>query len=416
MEAVSGDFSLLKRAYFYSVMAMIPIAYPSLPFNTILFDYVNAAFILVLSVLLFMRRYRVGIYLGTPFLVILVGSLISMYDSQDVSTNLKSLAQDAYLFLFLSILHNLIENDGDIRILTRWWLLLAIIESGIAIPSVIFHFSLVPSSTAQVPDLTRAQGTFLDCNSLSSYLGMSFFLVFNPFFKISPLSRCALGALIASGMISSKSMSAALGFLAGNLIIVVVYWAKARLVQRIKLVAGLAAIGLLAFFLVLPQLLSSENFVNRAPKSAGSRLAIWKAGYETYRDHPLGIGPGSFKSAGHGPFNKEGTRAELHNDYLGFLVERGTIGFIGYLSWLGTMAWMLRYSIKGAKSEQELSWALALTGMFIFNLVDSFHHEGMHYRHVWVVFALIVAQYRITKRQSGVSFRPAATLAYANPY
>jgi len=43
--------------------------------------------------------------------------------------------------------------------------------------------------------------------------------------------------------------------------------------------------------------------------------------------------------------------------------------------------------------------ALALSGMFVFQLVDALSHEMLHYRHVWVLFALIAAQERLVRRR-----------------
>jgi O-antigen ligase len=146
--------------------------------------------------------------------------------------------------------------------------------------------------------------------------------------------------------------------------------------------------------LILPQLMQVPNFLDRAQDSSEGRYFIWKAGFESFINNPLGmgIGPGGFKETG-------GVEAELHSDYLSFLVERGIIGFIGLLSLVGTVVSMLRHCIKNAHSEQEFLWAVGLCAIFLFILINALTHEVMHFRHVWFAFALIAAQEKLIRKE-----------------
>jgi len=89
-------------------------------------------------------------------------------------------------------------------------------------------------------------------------------------------------------------------------------------------------------------------------------------------------------------------RKELHSDYLASLVERGVFGFAGLLLILGSIARSLSRSLKNQTSQRELLWILGLIGAFVFTLVDAISHETLHNRHVWLIYALIVAQERLS--------------------
>lgn len=148
----------------------------------------------------------------------------------------------------------------------------------------------------------------------------------------------------------------------------------------------------------LPMIMHAENFVDRAPRSSGERLKIWQAGYDSFLAHPLGIGPGAFKYVGHSPYNAEGSREELHNDYMGALVERGVQGLFAHLVFMGTIIGMVWYCLKQSQTEREFFWRMGMAAVVLYILIDSFTHEVMHDRHVWVAFAIIAAEEKLIKR------------------
>ena len=63
---------------------------------------------------------------------------------------------------------------------------------------------------------------------------------------------------------------------------------------------------------------------------------------------------------------------------------------------LGAVARSLSRSLRNQSSERELLWILGLVGMFVFTLIDALSHETLHARQVWLMYALIVAQERIS--------------------
>ncbi|ADJ29592.1 O-antigen ligase family protein [Nitrosococcus watsonii] len=384
--------SILKRLYLLALAVFCPMVYPSLPFNTAIVDYINVAFGGLFLLYGVLGRRKPQIRLLFPFTLLVLASLIAMFNSPVLKINILTLVQDIYLFGFFLLLYNLLDSERDMRLLLRIWLLVASLEGGLALANMYGSFWIVPTA-----DPTRANGTFANSNMLASYLGVAFFLNFQRYFDSSLLSRMLSGFLIFGGMFATKSMSAMLGFLLGMMLIMVGYWWRGSGQQRLKL--GVGVFMLAAVITVsMPMIMQTENLFERAPKSSEGRLKIWQAGYESFLAHPMGIGAGAFKYIGHGPYNAEGGRSELHSDYMGALVERGILGLLAHLIFLGTIISMALYCLKQAQTEREFFWGIGVGAVVLYILIDSVTHEVMHDRHVWVIFAIIAAEEKLIKR------------------
>lgn len=384
--------SILKRLYFLALAIFCPLIYPTLPFNTAAVDYINLVFgSLFLLHGVFSRR-KLQVRLLLPFMLLVLASLIAMFNSPVLRVSILTLAKDIYLFGFFLLLYNLISSERDMRLLLRFWILIASLEGALALANVYGNFWLVPTT-----DPTRANGTFVNGNMLASYLGVTLFLIFQRYFHSGWFSRALSGFLIFGGIYATKSMSAMLGSLLGIALLMAGYWWQGSWQQRAKLGIGVLMLAAVAT-VILPVVMETKNFVDRAPRSSGERFKIWQAGYETFLAHPMGVGPGAFKYVGHSPYNAEGTREELHNDYMGALVERGVLGLFAHLAFMGTLISMVVYCLRQARAGREFLWATGMAAVILYVLTDSFTHEIMHDRHVWVVFAIIAAEERLIGR------------------
>jgi O-antigen ligase len=377
---------LPKTIYFLAVASLIPIQKISLPFNSILFDYVNFAFMGPFLLYLVYRR-KLQFRLLVPWCVILAASLVSMINSAGVGENIQALVQELYLFMFFITVYNLIEDEDDTTMLAVPWFALAAVYGCLVARELIGEFGV------------RAGGTFQTDNAAGAYLGISFFLMFHPFLAKRTMWKLAIVPLILAGIFATKSLSAVLGVVVGLVAMLSLYSVRAGAALRAKLLfAALTLITVvIAFF---PAIQSVPNFLNRLPRSSEGRRILWKTGLETFLDNPLGIGigPARFKQEVlviGGTF-EGGRRKELHSDYLSFLVERGVLGFMGLMLLLGSIGAMLWRSLQATRAGPQFLWVLGLCGMFSYMLVDALSHEVLHYRHVWVVVALIAAQERLT--------------------
>lgn len=373
--------SLLKFLFFFCAAGLTPLIRPALPGNTAIFDYVAAAFMFIFWIGLLLGG-QIKTRLGAPMALIFLASLIAMLNSAALPMNLLTLAQEAYLFLFFLTLYNLLETQQDFKTLVHSWIFFAGVQ-GAVMANEILHDSGV-----------RAQGTFDNPNMAGSYLGLSVFLVFQPFTRLGWYVKGLYLFLLLFGVFATKSLSAMLAVVVALGITSVLYWVRARGGNRgVLVVAALSAVIVVAA--VSPWWLDTHNFLDRLPKSTDERTVIWQTGIETFLRNPLGtgIGPGGFGVAGFvsGGYWGVGRRISLHSDYLSFLVERGVLGFTGLLLLLVALALGLRRCLRAVKSDRELLWVASLAGMLVFILVDAVSHEVMHYRHVWLAFGLMTA-------------------------
>jgi O-antigen ligase len=389
------DFVRTARlAYLLSVAMLIPIQKPLFSLNVIIFDYVNAVFIGFFLVYFIVNR-SLEMRLVAPAMVILIASMISMINSEDPALSLVTLTQELYLYVFFIVVSNVIQTERHMRLL-----------AGAAFLSAA-AFS-VPLILELLADFTgRAEGYFTDDNGAAGYLGALAFLVYYPFDKSRRLLKPAFLGLILLAVFATKSISGALSFLLGTVAVFVGYWFYTDAVTRKRIFIG--AIAAVLLLIPLYRVAASQhNFLDRLEGSEEGREGIWSAGLETFAHNPLGIGigPARFKEVVIVPGWSH--RKELHSDYLASLVERGILGFIGLLMILFSIGKSLSRCLKRHTSQGELLWILGLCGMFVFTLVDAVSHETLHNRHVWLIYAMIVAQERISTRSrpQAPSIRP----------
>jgi len=378
-----------KSVYFLVIASLVPIIRPQLISNTIIFDYLNGLFILFFLIHLLIIKLRLQIRLFIPMVIIFIGSILSMFNARVPLINSETLLVDLYLFLFFIVLYNVIETKKDLRRAILPWIGFAAFQGFLMTSNLINNFDI------------RHTGTFLNPNMAGNYLGISFFLLFQPFIKVGRVPKAIYSVLIIGGILASKSLSTSLSFLMGSLTVIVLYWMRIPLAKKVKL--GLAVLVFLAVGVALfPKFMEIPNFYARLSKTVYGRSNLWKTGINIAIKNPLGmtIGPGAFETIGpivKGPITK---RRELHSDWLSFLVERGMISFFGLCLLFGTIARILFQSLKNAGSDREFLWSSGLLGMFVFIIVDSFSHEIFHYRHVWFVLAIMASQHKLQRRKA----------------
>jgi O-antigen ligase len=127
--------------------------------------------------------------------------------------------------------------------------------------------------------------------------------------------------------------------------------------------------------------------VGRLDRGVDDRLAIWSAGWRSAAPRlAIGVGPGQATIDVGG---LTGLPYSLHNDLLAYIVERGVLGVVGYLM---LQAILLGWSgrLLGAEGSGRGTYR-GLAAAVVANLVFSMSHETMHFRHVWVLYAMVAA-------------------------
>ncbi len=145
--------------------------------------------------------------------------------------------------------------------------------------------------------------------------------------------------------------------------------------------------------------LGQDSFFGRVAHSSESRQRIWQQLRVAYARSPLGIGPGGSSSltVPIGEREREGSlqSKESHNDYLGYAVERGPLGLIGLLLLTGQMFVRVvrgraRIAERAGRSLERAMWP-AFLGALAATVVHSTVIEKLHFRHFWVLVAMMFA-------------------------
>jgi O-antigen ligase len=127
------------------------------------------------------------------------------------------------------------------------------------------------------------------------------------------------------------------------------------------------------------------------------------------REVPTGIGPGNFnRAAGGGPVS--GDDHSAHNDYLGMLAERSVVGFAGWIGLLAGLFFAIT-RLRGASAAGYHPLATdQLYGLLGALAVHAIVIEMSHFRHFWMVFAVVIAAAKQAEWYVGWEAEPVAAL------
>jgi len=358
---------------------------PTLVSNVTLGDLAAIVLIGLLAVQVYIRDHKVGAAahaLLPSFGLIMLGSLVGALHVGLAPWIVDDLVRDiAVALTFLAALDVLLRQGQPAL---RW----ASIALSAAV--VIVGAELVVSHGS----LLRASATFPNPNVAGHFLATGMIAVLGlPLGRPVRLLVFTVGGI---GLVQTASFGAVLqvGLGLGALAL---WGLRAKLASRPQLWRAACALGIVAGIglsfiasTALPQDNQSTGLsTQRFDRSSSGRFDLWRTGLRIFAKEPLGIGSHSSGALALLPNEQQ----ELHNLPLAYLVERGPIGLCGLIV-LAVALWRLA-------PKASVSRALLL-GFGI----SSLFREPSHYRHVWLVLALILVADRSARR--GVDPRPQA--------
>ena len=362
------------------------------------FHVINVVIVLVVLVSFLLKRERPRWPFLIPMYVYFVGSVLGMFASEAFAENLYTLAQDIYLYVWFALLCVLLDRKERIALLALTWALMLLV---------------VVSSEGVVPGVTgsnRLEFTFRNPNRAAAYLTFSFFILYHP--AIPWLLKLPL-AFVTFTAVSTTGSSAGyigLGMGIAASVGVFLYMSTPRHFRPLYPL-GLIALALLAasstWWVGKDMVSIVEEFTpsgadERVERSATTRQEIWSVGLETFKEHPLGIGPASFHKQIESGFGSKGT-IELHSDFVAALVERGIVGFIGFLLlilWVVVAIIRLLNVTAEHGDRGDKVWSAGISGACAAYYFYSITHEALHHETFWLMLALLVSQLAIMIRQS----------------
>jgi O-antigen ligase len=262
--------------------------------------------------------------------------------------------------------------------------------AGAALSAAVACLALVapfPGAAAFV-DGPRAQGLFKDPNVFGPFLVPAVLILMEETvtprllrFRLS--TKLLLLSVLTVGVVFSFSRAAWLNLAVGMLVLFVVLalrrggGRRAMTMLVVSLVAGAALFGVVAAT-------SSASFLT---ERAGlqdydvQRFGTQASGLEIAATHPLGIGPGQFEAV---------SSLSAHSTYVRALAEEGVLGaLLVFTLMLLTLGFAARNVALGVDTYGIGSAALLAAWCGL--LVNSSFVDTLHWRHLWLVAALIWA-------------------------
>ncbi len=234
----------------------------------------------------------------------------------------------------------------------------------------------------------RAQGLFKDPNVFGPFLVPAVLLLMEEtvaprLLRFRLVTKLLLLSVLVVGVVFSFSRAAWLNLAVGTLVLLVVLALRRGGARRamtlllVSLVAGVALFGVVAAT-------GSVGFLTERAALQDydtQRFNAQESGLELAAEHPLGIGPGQFERV---------SELSAHSTFVRSLAEEGMVGAFMILGLVFlTLGFAARNVALGADTYGIGSAGLLAAWCGL--LANSFFVDTLHWRHLWLVAALIWA-------------------------
>lgn len=310
-------------------------------------------------------------------------NLTSMIEAIDPWRAAMYFSITLYLAIFALWMTSYLRSERRARIILIAYLTAASISAFLALGALFAGF---PGADQLVYAETRARGLFKDANVFGPFLIPALLLLLQETIKPRLLRfnisfKLVLIFLLTMGVIFSFSRAAWLNLGIGLVVLIAVMLIQRTPGARMAIVVGLlAVVGFGAAGLVYAT--GSEQFLSQRASLQGydaERFGAQEAGIQMAEEHPLGAGPGQFEVT---------INYSAHSLYVRSFAEQGVLGLVVVVLMIGsTLIMAIRNAVLG-RSAYGLGSA-ALLGAWIGLIVNSFFVDTLHWRHLWLVAALI---------------------------
>jgi len=366
----------------------------------------DIAFAVIMAVAAMTGRFRLN---RVPLLVrwivglLLVVNLLSMMDVVDSSVALRFLFITVYLAIFSLWFTGYVNSASRARLVVVTWLAIAVISAVVSVAALNLPVPGRSFILGSVDGGERASGFFKDPNVFGPFLIPIALILLEQ--RIAPrfpkLLRlrgsttwlCLLALTV--GILFSYSRAAWANFaLALVVMLAASAMRKAGARRALRALASLLLIG--GVTVVILSATGSISFLeHRAQLQSydAGRFAAQRFGWELGWTHPVGIGPGQFES--YFPVASQSTFVRVFS-------EQGPMGLLLWVALLlVTLVLALRNVVVGRDTYGIGS--AALLGAWCGLILNSVEVDTLHWRHQWVVAALIWAS---TARDSATRAGP----------
>ena len=312
-------------------------------------------------------------------------NLLSTLEAIKPGTAALFLSITLYLAVFSLWLADYVNSTRRAHLIVSAYLVAAVVSALLGTTALIVPF---PGHETFIYAGDRAQALFKDPNVFGPFLVPILLILLEEtlkprLLKLSHLYKYLLILILALGVLFSFSRAAWLNLAIGIVVMLAVLMLKrggskpaARLIA-VLLVGGmvtavvLSATGSIHF---LDQRASLQEYDTQ-------RFGAQQVGIQYAESHPFGAGPGQFDVL---------FPIAAHSTYVRVLTEQGILGLVSLLAIVAsTLVFAGRNAVLG-RSTYGIGSA-ALLGAWCGVLANSFFVDTLHWRHLWLVAALIWA-------------------------
>lgn len=326
-----------------------------------------------------------------PVLALLGGltavSVLSFAAAFSLSTGLRFVLITLYLIVFAVWLAGYADRERRGRGIVIAWLAIALISAvagamALQFPGFPMRLELLSNGA------TRASAFFKDPNVFGPFLVPIAVILLEELIsprllRLRAATGLALFAILVIGLLYSFSRAAWANMLLSTAITLGVIVVRRRSGRRaVSVLGGLAVVALAVMALVVMS--GQADFIGERAQLQSydtERFGAQRAGVELASEYPLGIGPGQFQF--YHP-------VETHSVYVRVLAEQGVGGLVLWAALgLVTLGFAVANVLAGRRAAGIGS--AALLGSWCGLLFNGFVVDTLHWRHLWVVAALIWA-------------------------
>ncbi|HEX6445327.1 MAG TPA: O-antigen ligase family protein [Streptosporangiales bacterium] len=379
-------------------VAVQPVLHPTGPGNSSPVDVLTLATLVAVAVWASASRVRLRApYAFAAGTMAVAGAASGLFGPLPGITAVAVL-QDVVLVTWCIALAN-IARPATVRLLLRVWAWTSIGWATILAAGFFTHNQAILGITAR--EGNRASFTFGDPNYAAIYWVLSIFVVYAVATPARRPVRIAGYLLLLGALALTESNGGML-----ELAVAFTFLVLARMARRHGLVPAVATFLLVVTTVVVTltaippsqirqwAMASGQPFlVNSVGRSNGSseqRSVLVRESFELYRqDGLLGSGPATTKpllQMRQYPYAKE-----AHDDYLASLVERGPLGVLGLLGLTFSVGWRTARLLRRSPPGQPIAHPVGLVACIVVVAVAAAYYEVLHFRFVWVLFALVAA-------------------------
>jgi O-antigen ligase len=365
----------------------------------------DALFGLIMAVAFVTGRFRLASVPRTAIFLVTAFLLLNVLSASAV-ISFSVAGQFFFITLYLGIfslwLAGYIDRPERARRLVKAYLITAVLSAFFATVALFIHF---PGHTVFLgDDFERAKGLFKDPNVYGPFLvPIALILaeeIFHPrLLRLRGSLKVTCFLVLVVGVLFSYSRAAWINLIVALVVLVVVVVARRpdRRALSLVIVVFLGAVAIAGAVI----LTGSLGFLQERARLQGydtNRFAAQALGLKLGVSHPFGVGPGQFELL---------SPLATHSLYIRALSEQGILGLLVIAALvIATLVFALRNVVRGCDT-YGIS-AAALLAAWCGLLVNSFVVDTMHWRHLWLVAALIWAG-ATRMRKTRIPPRPAVT-------